>query len=119
MSASLPCMSWNSPIDWLNCLRSCAYGITTSSAAAISPPADRQRAPRARNRARSSALLTPLPTSFQHVFGRHDAILKHQLAGVAAAHASLSSFCAVKARKAFSMMNAVMPRGPRPGSVLA
>ena len=23
MSASLPCMSWNSPIGWPNCLRSC------------------------------------------------------------------------------------------------
>jgi hypothetical protein len=37
MSASLPCMSWNSPIAWPNCLRSCTKGSTTSMQAAMMP----------------------------------------------------------------------------------
>jgi hypothetical protein len=37
MSAILPCMSWNSPIGWPNCLRSCMYGTTASMQACMMP----------------------------------------------------------------------------------
>ena len=37
MSATLPCISWNSPIDWPNCFRSWMKGSTTSMHAAMMP----------------------------------------------------------------------------------
>ena len=37
ISAIFACISWNVPIGWSNCLRSCTYGSTRSRAAPIKP----------------------------------------------------------------------------------
>ena len=56
----------------------------------------------------------------EHVLVRHLAVLEYELAGVGAAHAELVELLrGGKPLKPFSTMNAVMPRAPAVGSVLA
>ena len=88
MSASLPCISWNSPIGWPNCLRSCTYGSTDVHAG-------RHDAERAAGEHRALVVeaahqhVDALAFLAEHVLGRHFAVAEHELAGVRAAHAEL------------------------------
>jgi hypothetical protein len=119
MSATLPWISWNSPIDWPNCLRSWMYGTTLSITACMMPigPAGEHRAlvvEPAHQHLRAAVQRA------EHVLGRHLDVLEHQLAGVAAAHAELVEL--LRDRKPFmpfSIRNAVTPRAPSCGSVFA
>ena len=127
MSASLPCMSWNSPIGWPNCLRSWMYGTATSMQAAMMPSGP----PESTARSKSSPListLTPRPTP---VIGSSPMPPRMLSAGTSQSSntsspvwlprmPSLSSFCATRnPLKSFSTRKAVMPRGPAWTSFLA
>jgi hypothetical protein len=88
MSATLPCISWNSPIAWPNCLRSCRKGTTDIHAGGH----DAERAAAEHGAFVVEAghqHLGAVADAAQHVFFRHFAVVEEQRVGVGAAHAQL------------------------------
>ena len=109
MSASLPCISWNSPIGWPNCLRSCTYGNNDVEAGGhdAERPAGEHRALVVEARHQDFHAFALFPKIFSEGTSQSrntsSQVFEPRMP-------SLSSFCAVeKPFIPFSTRNAVMP----------